>query len=109
VVFTVGLTSIYKVIPCAFAMLPSKEKDSYLRLANRIKEEHTREENIKIKFVMADYEKGLTNAFQETFHDAKLEGYEFHWKSCLRKRLDSEGLRAFYSKDVEFILLIRYI
>ncbi len=53
---------------------------------------------------MMGYERCLINAFQETFHDAKLEGCKFHWKSCIRK-----CLLDLYNKDVEFILLIRYI
>jgi hypothetical protein len=109
VVFIVGLTGMDKAIPCAFALLPSKEKESYQRLATSIKEELTSQGNIKMKCLMMDYERGLINAFQETFHEAKVEGCEFHWKSCLRKRLASEGLLDLYNKDVEFILLIRYI
>ncbi len=98
-----------KAIPCAFALLPSKEKECYLRLANCIKQELTRQGEIKMKSLMMDYERGLISAFQETFPDAKLEGCEFHWKNCLRKRLASDGLLDLYNKDVEFILLIRNI
>jgi hypothetical protein len=33
IVFIVGLTPLGKAAPCAFSLLPNKEKDTYLRLA----------------------------------------------------------------------------
>jgi hypothetical protein len=75
--FIMGLTGMDKAIPCAFALLPSKEKESYLRLANCINEELTSQGKIKVKFLMMDYERSLIKAYQEPFQDDKLAGCEF--------------------------------
>ncbi len=67
IVFIVGLNGLGKAIPCAFALLPNKEKDSYLRLAACIKDELRQLPEVKVKIIMTDYEKGLIAAFKNSF------------------------------------------
>jgi hypothetical protein len=72
VVFIMDLTGMDRAIPCAFALLPSKEKESYLRLANCIKEELTSQGKIKMKFLMMDYGRGLINVLGTLFDPCRL-------------------------------------
>jgi hypothetical protein len=57
IVFIIGLNGVGKAVPCAFALLPNKEKDSYLHLAACIKDELTQFPEVKVKIIMTDYRK----------------------------------------------------
>jgi hypothetical protein len=107
IVFVVGLTAMGKAVPCVFSLLPNKEKATYLRLAEKVKEEMGND--LKVGTIMMDYEKGLNNAFNITFENVNVVGCDFHWKNCLLKRLSDDGLLELYNRDMEFHLLIRYI
>jgi hypothetical protein len=110
IVFIVGLTEMKKPVACVYALLPSKEKGCYLRLANAVKTELQQLPNWQeVKSIMTDYEMGMIKAFHETFPAAKMAGCEFHRKNCLRKKLDTIGLKTLYNHNIEFILLVRYI
>ncbi len=65
IVFIVGLCGLGKAVPCAFALLPNKEKDS--RLAACIKDELRQLPKVKVKIIMTDYEKELIVAFKNSF------------------------------------------
>jgi hypothetical protein len=84
IVFIVGLNALGKAVPCAFTLLPNKEKDSYLRLAACIRDELSQLPEVKVKNIMMDYEKGLILAFKTSFPGVSLAGCDFYWKSCLR-------------------------
>jgi hypothetical protein len=109
IVFLIGLTNMEKAVPCVFALLPSKEKECYARLAECVKTELLDMPKVEMESIMMDYERGLLNAFSESFPAAAVVGCEFHWKSCLRKRIASDGLMRLYNEDVDFSLLVRYI
>jgi hypothetical protein len=81
IVFIVGLNGLGKAVPCAFALLPNKEKDSCL--AACIRDELTQLPKVKIKNIITDYKKGLISAFKTSFPGVSLAGCDFHWKSCL--------------------------
>jgi hypothetical protein len=89
--------------------LPSKEKECYTRLADCIKIELLDMPKVEMESIMMDYERGLLNAFSESFPAASIVGCAFHWKSCLRKRIASDDLMRLYNEDVDFSLLVRYI
>jgi hypothetical protein len=109
IVFVVGLTNLGKAIPCLYALLPSKEKITYLRLAESIKEELSDTGELQVSTIMMDYERGLNSAFEATFENSEIEGCDFHWKQCLQKRMSDEDLLDLYNRDANFHLLIRYI
>ncbi len=92
IVFVVGLTALGKAIPCLFGLLPNKEKETYLHLANCLKLEMNKLPDIKDKSIMMDYEKGLITAFKTAFPSVAMVGCEFHWKNCLQKRIATDGL-----------------
>jgi hypothetical protein len=109
IVFVVGLTGMGKAIPCVFALLPNKEKSTYLRLAEFIREEMTDMGDLPVSNIMMDYEKGLNVAFNITFESCAIVGCDFHWKKCLLKRLSDDGLLELYNTDADFHLLTRYV
>jgi hypothetical protein len=64
VVFIVGLTGMDKAVPCAFALLPSKEKECYIRLAACVKTELQQLAAIpKLQTIMMDFEIGLIKGY----------------------------------------------
>jgi hypothetical protein len=77
IVFIVGLNGLSKAVPCAFALLPNKEKDSYLCLAACIRDELTQLPKVKIKNIITDYKKGLISAFKTSFPGVSLAECDF--------------------------------
>jgi hypothetical protein len=68
-------------VPCAYALLPSKEKICYARLATAVKLELDKMEvTNQVRTMMIDYKWGLIDAFKTTFEDAQIAGCDFHWK-----------------------------
>jgi hypothetical protein len=47
---------------------------------------------VEMESIMMDYERGLLDAFSESFPAAAIVGCKFHWKLCLWKRIASDGL-----------------
>ncbi len=41
-------------------------------------------DQLQLKEIMMDYEKGMNIAFRSTFEGASMMGCDFHWKSILR-------------------------
>jgi hypothetical protein len=108
--FILGKTGMGKTVTCAFALLPSKEKLCSSRLAAAIKQEMDKLEVAnQMKTIMMDYERGVIESFKTTFEDAQIAGCDFHWKSCIRKRIAGDGLQLLYNNDIQFSMLIRYI
>jgi MULE transposase domain len=95
-----------KAIPCVFALLPDKEKATYLRVADKVLELVG---NSEVQTIMMDYEKGMNAAFRSTFEDATIVGCDFHWKQILRRRLAADGLQLLYNNDTKFNQLVHYI
>lgn len=58
----IGLTEMGKAVPCAFCLLPDKEKVTYLRVANILHDKLAECPDVKLTSIMQDYEKGQNNA-----------------------------------------------
>ena len=83
----IGLSPVGKAVPCAFCLLPDKEKTTYVRVAECLQKQlQEGEEEVRVHTVMQDYEKGANTAFRTTFDGVKIDGCQFHWKSALKKR-----------------------
>jgi MULE transposase domain len=99
-----------KAVPCVYALLPDKEKVTYLRVAEiMLQHLEESEEQLKVTTIMMDFEKSMNAAFRSTFEDVKIVGCHFHWKSALRKRIAAEGLMILYNSNDNFHNLVRYI
>jgi hypothetical protein len=64
---------------------------------------------VQEKAIHMDFEKGLITAFHSSFPGVDISGCEFHWKSCLRKRIAAEGLMVFYNTNIQMQQLVRLI
>jgi hypothetical protein len=109
VVFVLGQTGMGKSVPCIFALLPNKERNSYQRLASCIRDQLKSVQHVLVHMIHMDFEKGLMAAFNSTFPGNIISGCEFHWKSCLRKRISADGLLVYYNSNVKMQQLVRYI
>jgi hypothetical protein len=97
IVFVIGQTVTGRSVPCGFALLPNKEKNTYLRVAEAIKSElQQAEQDIQQMEIMTDFEKGLMGAFDATFDQAVVVACDFHWKACILKRLEDDKLMVQY-------------
>jgi hypothetical protein len=59
------MTALGKAIPWAFGLLPNKEKETYLRLANYIKEEVRKMPEVRVQSIMMNYEKVLLQPLRQ--------------------------------------------
>jgi hypothetical protein len=84
IVFIVGLSPLGKAAPCAFSLLPNKEKDSHRHLAACIRDELSQMCEVMVKTIIMDYKKGLLSTFKSSFPSMALAECDFHWQSCLR-------------------------
>jgi hypothetical protein len=102
-------TGMGKLVPCHFALLPNKDRDSYQRLATCIKDHLKSIPSVLVNSIHMDFEKGLMSAFSSTFPGVGISGCEFHWKSCLWKRIAADGLMMVYNNSIKMKQLVRYI
>ncbi len=110
IAFVIGQTATGFSVPCGFALLPNKENNTYLRVAEAIKSElQQAEQDIQTMGIKTDFEKGLIGAFGATFDQAVVVACDFHWKACILKRLEDGKLMELYNSDTEFHRLVRYI
>jgi len=108
VFMVLGQSAVGKVVPCVFALLPDKEKATYKRVAEAIKQQFG-DIPIRLKKIMQDYEKGMNLGFQSVFPEAEIEGCDFHFKQVLRRRISSDGLLVLYNMDTRFQSLVHSI
>lgn len=77
------------------------------RMAEVLRDSFDDLDDIKMKSISMDFEKGLISAFKSTFEDVKIIGCDFHWKKCLRENIRSQGLLPLHDTDEEFHKLVR--
>jgi hypothetical protein len=83
-----------KTVPSTYALLNPKEKICYTRLATAIKLEMDKMEvPNQVRTIMMDYERELTDAFKATYENVQFACCDFHWKSCIWKRIAADGLQ----------------
>jgi hypothetical protein len=108
--FIILFSALGKAVPCVFALLPDKEKNTYVRVAEVVYQQlQLCEDDICCQMIMMDFEKGMNAAFRTTFEGIPIAGCNFHFKSALRKRLGTEGLLTLSDEDEKFHNLIKYI
>lgn len=106
----VGLSAVGSTIPCLFALLPDKEKETYRRVAQLLMNAMSEVPGgMRAQSLLMDYERGLIGAFQAAFPDIEIAGCDFHWKQLIKRRIAAEGLLGLYNDDIAFQLLIRHI
>ena len=97
-------------VPCVYALLPNKRKETYVRLFRQIKSWlDVAGRQWLFESFLSDYEHGTFNAVLEVFLGIGEEGCFFH----LCKRLDFQvkrfGLMTKYQMDDEFKLRVKML
>ena len=97
-------------VPCVYALLPSKRKESYVQLFREVKSWlDVAGRQWWFESFLSDYEQGAYNAVLDVFPGIGEEGCFFH----LRKRLDFQvkrlGLMTKYQTDDDFKLRVKML
>jgi hypothetical protein len=88
--FTVHVLIEESVIPCIYALLPNKNRDTYSRFWAAIKSES--EEEFEPLSILSDFELASVQAVREHFPGAQVVGYFFHLCQSLFKHVKSLSL-----------------
>ena len=107
--YTVHARVGQRIIPCIFALLPNKTRETY----NRFFREHSHHLQSAAgnnpSTILFDFEIAAINAASETFPDADTSGCFFHLKSNVWKKIQALGLQDHYNYDDQFALHLRMI
>jgi hypothetical protein len=91
-----------------FAFLPSKSKQTYIRLLELITEKAT--ENGLVfdphKFNL-DFESSAIEALKEKFPNSRMKGCLYHFAQCIWRRVQEQGLSTKYQESKEVRSWIR--
>jgi hypothetical protein len=63
---------------------------------------------VLVNSIHMDFENGLMASFSSSVPGVT-SGCEFHWKSCLRKRIIADGLMVFYNSNIKIQQLVHFI
>lgn len=92
-------------IPCAFFMLPSKDKTYYRAALNCLKENGVTAPDV----IHTDFESGELSAFRSVYPSSRLVCCDFHWKQCIDRKLQKLHFWSAYNHNVELQQFIRYL
>lgn len=106
-IYTIHAMKNGYTVPCVYALLPNKHKETYTRLFTQLKAWLEPVAALQFSHFLADYEQGAYLAVVDVFPGVDVEGCFFH----LCKRLDFHvkqlGLMAKYQDDLEFKLRVK--
>ena len=90
----------FRVLPCVYAFLTSKDSDDYRLLFSCIKEA-CEKLNIAInpKSILIDFEAAVQKAAKLEFPGIKVKGCFFHFCQAIYKKLVELGLKTLYSTN----------
>lgn len=92
------------VAAVAFALLPNKKKETYVRMLQMILREVP---DWKPETINIDFEASAVAALRDVFPDAKIQGCYFHFTQCLWRKVQDVGLVTLYSENEEIRKHIR--
>ena len=96
-----------KIIPCIFALLPNKTRETYNRFFRELSHHLQPAAENNPSTIMFDFELAAINAVSETFPDADISGCFFHLTSTVWKKIQALGLQDHYNNDDQFALHLR--
>ena len=95
-------------VPCVFALLPNKRKETYLRCFRQIKSWiDVRTQQWDFDAFLSDYEQGAFLAMLEVFPGIGEEGCFFHLCKRLDFQVKEHGLMTKYRDDPDFKLRVK--
>lgn len=84
------------VTPIFYILLPNKTGQTYKRMFRYINDIWP---NLDPSSISCDFEKGLHNAIDEVFPDARIFGCYFHLCQAMRTHVGQLGLKRLYDTD----------
>ena len=95
-------------IPCVFALLPNKRKESYTRLFQQIKTWlEVGGQQWDFDSFLSDYEQGAYLAMTDVFPGVGNDGCFFHLSKRLDVHVKQVGLMVKYTEDLEFRIRVK--
>ena len=97
-----------KGIPCVYALLPNKKKQTYEMLFNTIKKQVTKSQNengdyaLNVQKIVTDFEIGVFSSVQKVFQDVEHKGCKFHHNAAIWKKLGEIGLHSLFYENAQF-------
>ena len=93
-------------VPCVFALLPNKRKETYIRLFTQIKSWLGEDQQLDFSF-LSDFEQGAYLAVPEVFPGVDYEGCFFHMSKRLDFHVKQLGLTRKYTEDLVFRIRVK--
>ena len=90
-----------EVHPAVYAFLPNKQRTTYLKMFELLKE---MEPNLKPSLIVCDFEQAAHSAMNETFPDVQIKECFFHLAKNMQKHLARMGFTSLYNTDPDFLL-----
>ena len=94
--YTVHAVIRNNVLPCVFALLPSKAEPVYRSMWREIK---TLNNDLSPRAIQIDFENAAMNALHHAFPRAEILGCYFHLGQSIWRSLQNHGLRNLYIED----------
>ena len=100
-------------VPCLYAMLPDKKRDSYDAMFSMLKECLSRRGlSLSAQYFMSDYELNIKNSFMSFFPNTECKGCLFHYAKAVVGQVNKRGFKQDFSdvkKNGTFCGFIRAI
>ena len=103
-IFTIHAQVQESIIPCIYALMPSKCESSYVAVFAKLKE---LEPMLNPDSVLTDFEIASRNAIKRVFPDTELGGCFFHLGQNIWRKVINEGLREKYVADGNFRTFVK--
>lgn len=91
--------------PAVFALLPRKNKTTYVKLLKAV----GREVKYQPAKLLMDLEKAMITAVEETMPDTSVLVCSFHWKQCILREVGLKGLKKLQNESTNFDTLVHLI
>lgn len=88
--FVMGKMAGKTAVPVVYALLPNKLTNTYKKFWEIVMENVNFEPGLPSR-IMSDFEKGMQNTLKTSFPQAELLGCNFHFKSAVKKNVDTKG------------------
>ena len=93
-------------VPCVYALLPNKTRDTYARLFTEVK--HLRP-NCSPRSIMIDFERTTLQAATDVFPTATVNGCFYHLRQNILRKIQTEGLQMLHRTNAEIDLQARML
>ena len=104
-IYTIHAQINGRILPCIYAFLPNKTKETYTRLFREV-EQHVANSPTDI---LMDFERAALNSFGQVYPNIEFKGSFYHFSSNIWKHIENLGLQNHYQDDEDFALWLRML